>query len=230
MTGFDLLPPDLLPSAPNLIAFALAALAVNLLPGPDMAFVSIASGRGGRHAGLAASLGIFVGCLVHIALTAFGLSALIAASQTAFTVLKLVGAAYLLWIAFGLLKPAAVADTAGANTAGAPTPQAPASAMTPARAFRQGILCNITNPKVALFFLAFLPQFIDPASTHRTLQLAGLGLAFNTSGLVVNAGVALSIAALTERLRHQTRLVRWLRWATAGIMGTLAVRLAVSHR
>lgn len=229
MSGFEFLSSDLLPATPQLIAFGLAALAVNLLPGPDMAFISIASGRGGRQAGLAASLGIFVGCLVHIALTAFGLSALIAASQTAFTVLKLVGAAYLLWLAFSLLKPVAKAESAAqAAEAGPASVRAPG--MTSMRAFQQGIFCNISNPKVALFFLAFLPQFIDPASPHKMLQLAGLGLAFNVSGLLINAGVALSVAALADRLRHQTRVVQWMRWATAGIMGTLAVRLALSQR
>lgn len=228
MSGFEFLSFDLLPATPQLIAFGLAALAVNLLPGPDMAFISIASGRGGRQAGLAASLGIFVGCLVHIALTAFGLSALIAASQTAFTVLKLVGAAYLLWLAFSLLKPVAKAEPAAQAETGPASVRAPG--MTASRAFQQGILCNISNPKVALFFLAFLPQFIDPASPHKMLQLASLGLAFNVSGLLINAGVALSVAALADRLRHQTRVVQWMRWATAGIMGTLAVRLALSQR
>ncbi|MGK2285364.1 LysE family translocator [Pedomonas sp. V897] len=223
MTGFDLLPNDVLPPLPQLATFAVAALALNVTPGADMTLVGISAARSGVRAGFAAALGVAAGCCVHILFAVAGLSALIAASQTAFTVLKWAGAAYLLYLAWGLIRSApAKADPSEAPDT-AHIPQAPADAR---RAFRQGALVNVTNPKVGLFFLAFLPQFIDPAHGHQTIQIAALGLWFTTSGTLVNFAVALVAA----RLKGSARLGQAIRWATASIMGGLAVRLALSER
>ncbi|MEO7055959.1 MAG: LysE family translocator, partial [Caldimonas sp.] len=135
--------------------FALSLLIFNLTPGPDLLFTLARSLQHGRRAGIAAAFGIGAGCLVHTAAAAFGLAALLAASAEAFTLLRWIGAAYLLWLAFGLLR-AAPSLRSAASAADAPAPKVPAW-----RIFRQGFLTNALNPKVAIFFLAFLPQFID---------------------------------------------------------------------
>lgn len=220
MTGFDLLPP-----LPQLAAFAVAALALNVTPGADMTFVGISAARGGLRTGVAAALGIMLGCCAHILFAVLGLSALIAASQTAFTVLKWGGAAYLLYIAWSLVKQPSSPDKGDETSADSSA--APATAL---RAFRQGALVNLANPKVGLFFLAFLPQFIDPAAADKTAQIALLGMWFNVSGTLVNIGVAFIAARAASQLKGNAKVGRAIRLATAGIMGGLAVRLALADR
>lgn len=221
MSGFEFLP-----ALPQLVAFAIAALALNVTPGADMTLVGISAARGGVRSGIAAALGVATGCCAHILFAVAGLSALIAASQTAFTVLKWAGAAYLLYLAWGLVR-APAAKGAKAAGQGADAAHAP---MSRARAFRQGALVNLANPKVGLFFLAFLPQFLDPAAGNQTAQIAFLGLWFNVSGLLVNIGVALIAARAAARLKSSERLGRAIRWATAGILGGLGLRLALAER
>jgi threonine/homoserine/homoserine lactone efflux protein len=138
----------------DLALFASAALLVNLTPGPDMLFVAGTSAARGQRDGVFAALGVGLGCMLHIALAALGLSALLAASATAFTVVKWVGAAYLVWVGITMLRAGGSRDV-DARTA------VPASSM---KVFWQGATTNALNPKVALFFLAFLPQFIAPGS------------------------------------------------------------------
>lgn len=218
MAGFEFLP-----ALPQLVAFAIAALALNVTPGADMTLVGISAARGGVRSGIAAALGVAVGCCAHILFAVAGLSALIAASQTGFTVLKWAGAAYLLYLAWSMVRPASAPE-------GGKEPATLHAFASPWRAFRQGALVNLANPKVGLFFIAFLPQFLDPASPYQTAQIAFLGLWFNASGTLVNIIVAVFTARAAVRLKGSERLVRWMRWATAGIMGALAVRLALSQR
>lgn len=219
MSGFEFLP-----ALPQLLAFAIAALALNVTPGADMTFVGISAARGGLRAGIAAALGVAVGCCAHILFAVAGLSALIAASQTAFTVLKWAGAAYLLYLAWSLVHAPAAPKAREAEAVRAP------ALTSPWHAFRQGALVNLVNPKVGLFFLAFLPQFMDPAAGHQTAQIAFLGLWFNLSGTLVNIGVAMIAACAATRLKGSERLGRTIRWVTAGVMGTLAMRLALTDR
>lgn len=208
---FSLLPP------PHLfVPFLIAGLALNFTPGADMTYTAVSAGRGGWRTGLAAAAGISIGTLAHITFAAVGLSALIAASATAFTILKYAGAAYLLYLAYTLIRQ---------GKADAPAPAAPP---TPWDALRRGALVNLLNPKVGIFFLAFLPQFVIPGP-HMGSRIAALGLVFNTTGFLVNASVALVVAFTAKRLT-----VRWLPRAAklfaAGIMGTLAIRLALTAR
>ena len=208
-----------MPDLAGFLAFALASLALNIVPGPDMTFVATAAARGGARVGLAAALGVAVGCLVHIAAAVVGLSALIAASAEAFALLKWIGAAYLLYMAWGLFR--------------APAPAAPGAAslaLTAAQAFRSATLVNILNPKVGLFFLAFLPQFIDPAAGAATLAIPLLGLWFNVSGTIVNGLVALTAARAAARFRANPLLVRLSRWFAGTLMAGLALQLALARK
>ena len=203
----------------NFFAFALASFALNLVPGPDMTFSATSGARGGVRVGLAAALGIFAGCLVHIAAAVVGLSALIAASAQAFAILKWIGAGYLLYMAWTLFR----APPAAAEGAAAP-------ALTARQAFRSGALVNILNPKVGLFFLAFIPQFVDPASASPALTILFFGLWFNSVGTVVNALVALTAARAAARFRASPLAVRLSRWVAGTLMAGLALQLALSRR
>lgn len=196
--------------------FLAAALALALTPGPDMLFC-FASGMGrGRRAGAVAALGIGAGCMVHTAAAAFGLAGLLMASPLLFNAVRLVGAVYLAVLAWKTLR--------------APLPQADLAAMPPAdlpRVFRQGLLTNVLNPKVALFFLAFLPQFVDP-SRPVALQILVLGTAMNILGTSVNLAVAIGAGRLGRWLARNPRVARVQRGLTASIFFGLAVRLAAA--
>ena len=209
---------ELLPAWPVFLGFVVAGLALNIVPGADMTFIIASAARGGRRDGIVASLGVGAGALVHISAAVLGLSAVLASSQAAFDLIKWIGAAYLLWIAFSLLRSGA----------------APAAGARPAtsgwRLFRAAMLVNILNPKVALFFLAFLPQFVDPGAALPALQILCLGLWFDAVGTLVNIAIALAAAGTAARLRHVAWLGRAARWVAATAMGALAVQLALSAR
>ncbi|MDA7418792.1 LysE family translocator [Xenophilus arseniciresistens] len=186
-----------MPDTPQLLAFVMAGLLLNLTPGVDVFYVVSNALRQGVRAGIVAGLGIAAGCMVHTLAAALGISALIAASATAFTVLKWVGAAYLLWMGWGMLRSRGSLD-AEAFAGGA---LAPAQALPLRVVFGRGFLTNVLNPKVALFFLAFLPQFIAPGTAHPAWVFLALGLLFNVNGLLVSAGWALAAAVIARRLR-----------------------------
>ena len=179
-----------MPDAHSILVFMAAALALNVTPGPDMLYVIARSTAEGRRAGIVSALGIGAGTLFHIAALALGLSALLAAVPLAYDVVRWAGAAYLVWLG--------VRAIAGARraTAAAAVERAPLWAI-----FRQGVVTNVLNPKVALFFLAFLPQFVDPARGSPAAQIAALGLLFDTSGTIVNVLVALGASGSVGWLR-----------------------------
>ena len=208
----------LLPAWPVFLSFVAAGLALNIVPGADMTFIIASAARGGRRDGVIAALGVGTGALVHILAAVLGLSAILASSQTAFEVIKWLGAGWLLWLAFSLLR-------SGKTAAGTPLPPS-----SPWRMFRAAMLVNILNPKVALFFLAFLPQFVDPAAAVPALQILCLGLWFDFAGTLVNIAVALAAAGAASRLRHIGWLGRAARWLAATAMGALAVQLAFASR
>jgi threonine/homoserine/homoserine lactone efflux protein len=212
---------QLLPELARFLAFALAGLALNIVPGADMTFVMMSSARGGIRSGIAAALGIGAGTLVHVAAAVVGLSALIAASETAFSLLKWAGAAYLLYLAVMMLRSG---DKPG------PKPQQPARPVSKWATFRAGALVNILNPKVGIFFLAFLPQFVDPATQLPAVQILMLGLWFDLVGTLVNIVVAVATASAAVRLRGIAWVARAARWLAATAMGGLAVQLVLSER
>jgi threonine/homoserine/homoserine lactone efflux protein len=200
----------------NLLLFVTASLALIVVPGPDMIYVLTRGVSQGRAAGLVSATGVCSGILVHTAFAAVGLSAILAQSALAFSVVKYAGAAYLFYLGMRtILDREGFADPERAG-------RARLSAV-----FRQGVLSNVLNPKVALFFVAFLPQFVDPAAGAAGLQMVGFGFAFTLMGLAVLSTVALSSGALGERLRRSPSLAGVLRWLTGSVLVALGLRLAI---
>lgn len=206
----------LLPPWPVFASFALAGLALNLVPGADMTFVAAAAARSGARQGMIAAIGIGAGTLLHIAAAALGLSALLMASATAFEMLRWIGVAYLVWIAIGIARGGGATDAAVATHGW--------------RLFRDAALVNLLNPKVALFFVAFLPQFVPSGTVQVTAMIVALGLWFDVVGTLVNIGVALLAANVGARLRDRPGIARAARWLAAGLIGGLAAKLALDRR
>ena len=204
--------------------FVLAGLLLNVTPGPDMAYIAARGAYGGFRAGVAATLGITAGCVFHTAAAAAGLSVLLATSAAAFTVVKWCGAAYLLYAGIRLLV---------SSVRPAPETAAPDALLAPAgaaRIFREGFVINVLNPKVALFFLAFLPQFIDAAAPSKALAFMALGCLFNFNSLFVNVPVAWLSAQAGSRFRTSAQASRWLSGVVGGLFMALAARLATLER
>lgn len=209
-----------MPDLSSLWPFYLATLALNLTPGSDMTFVIARTAAQGRVAGIAASIGIAGGSFVHIALAALGVSAILAHSDATFMTVKAIGAAYLLYLAW----KAFTAETIQTDKIMTLSP------VSLRRIFVEGALTNILNPKVALFILAFLPQFVDPAEGPVWLQIVILGLFFNVSGTTVNCLVAVSISAAIRLICGPVGFGRWLNRLSALVMVGLAIRLAFAER
>lgn len=188
-----------MPATPTLIAFSGAALLLLIVPGPAVMYIVTRSATHGRTAGLVSVLGIHVGTLVHVVAAVVGLSAVLAASATAFTAVKLAGAAYLIWLGVQTLR--ASGDGIG------PAVDGVASASL-RRVFVDGIVLNILNPKTALFFLSFVPQFIDAGSPATAGQLLLLSAIFIGLGLVTDGAYALAGGWVGTKLRRSERLRR----------------------
>jgi len=207
----------------QLLLFVAAGLLLNLTPGPDVLYIVSHALKSGARAGMVAALGIAAGCFVHIFAAAIGVSALLAASTTGFTLLKWLGAAYLIWVGVRMLMARAPAPVGlGAGAAALPTPISAWSV------FSRGFLTNALNPKVALFFLAFLPQFIGPEIAQKSLAFLLLGLLFNLNGLAVNFGWAAAAAWLTGRLGIVRLGLHWLERAAGAMFLGFGLRLALS--
>jgi threonine/homoserine/homoserine lactone efflux protein len=207
-----------MPTGSTLALFSLAAIALAVVPGPAVAYIVTQSVDQGRRAGIVSALGIASGGLVHVAAATVGLSALIASSAAAFTVVKLVGAAYL--IAVGIRRILAREE---------PQTEVDARETRPRRLYAQGVVVNVLNPKTALFFLAFLPQFVD-RDRSVVPQVAILGLLFATIALLSDLGYAVLADALASRVRRSGRAARLRRFATGGIFIALGITAAAAHR
>jgi threonine/homoserine/homoserine lactone efflux protein len=206
----------------DLALFILAGLLLNITPGPDMLYVIGRSAAQGRRAGFIAALGIGAGCFIHIFAAAIGLSALLVASATAFTILKVVGAAYLCYVGLSMLM---TKDTRGA-------PQDTIARAPLVTVFSQGFLTNALNPKVALFFLAFLPQFIAVDVAQKTLAFLFLGTLFNVTGTLWNVFVAWAVATAAARASTRIRdssIVTWMTRSIGALFLVIGVRLAFSE-
>ncbi|WP_395319644.1 LysE family translocator [Variovorax sp. UC74_104] len=193
-----------MPDLPHLLAFIAAGWLLNLTPGPDVLYVVTNSLRSGVRAGIVAGLGITAGCFIHIFAAAVGVGTLMATSATAFTVLKYIGAAYLLYLGVRMLvsKAAPPADLGAAAAAAGGERSLKAI-------FLGGFWTNVLNPKVALFFLAFVPQFIAPGTDNKALAFVLLGVLFNVNAIPVNVGWALAAGWMARRSAVQKGM-HWL--------------------
>lgn len=205
----------------DLALFVISGLLLNIMPGPDSLLIMTRSATQGPRAGVTAALGISAGVFVHVFAAALGLSAVLATSSTAFTVVKLVGAAYILYMAYGLLK-----------SKQPDAPQAPVAvpALPYRKIFAQGFLTNVLNPKVALFFLAFVPQFISADAPSKALAFVILGCIFNFNGTLWTTGLALFTAKASARVKLNPTVAKWLSRTTGTLFIWLGVKLALSKQ
>ena len=208
-----------MPSFDILLTFFGVSVLLGLSPGPDNLFVLLQSALQGRRAGLYVVLGLCTGLLFHTAAVALGLAAVFAASSTAFTVLKLGGAAYLIYLAWQVFR-APVGNAAGAQ----------ARPLTAAQMYRRGVIMNLSNPKVLIFFLAFFPQFVNPAQGAVGLQIICLGAVFIIATLLTFGAIAWFAATVGQAFQRSTRAQRGLNWLAGTVFLGLAARLAFSER
>jgi len=199
--------------------FVIASLVLIATPGQDMLLVMSRSIAQGPAAGVATAAGVSVGLIGHTVLATLGLGAILRASEWLFVALKFVGAAYLIYLGIGLLL--SKHDTLILAASGK---------RSPTRLFVDGAFSNVTNPKIAIFFFAFLPQFVAPAATHPTLSIFVLGLVFAALTFVVKAPIGLFAGALSGRLRARPAALRWLFRSSGAILVGLGVRLAFERR
>ena len=203
---------------PSLALYVAASLALIATPGQDMLYVIARSVAQGRAAGLCSALGVSLGILVHTALAAFGVAALLQASEALFVALKLGGAAYLVYLGARMLLSKDV-DSAGARAA---------KPLSPLALVGQGMLSNVSNPKLVIFFMAFLPQFIDPASAHPTRELIGLGALYAAMAFPVKGAVAWVAASFARRAGPSSRVLARAQRAGGAILVLLGLRLALA--
>ncbi|WP_321906941.1 LysE family translocator [Burkholderia cenocepacia] len=204
--------------------FVFAVFLLNITPGPDTAYIVGRSVAQGRGAGLMSAFGISAGCCVHALACAFGLTALLAASATAFTVIKLVGAAYLIYLGVRMI----IAKQAGAPS-GAEAAQA-AAAKPLRQLFMQGFWTNVLNPKVVLFFVSFFPQFVSADSPHKAWAFLTLGAVFVAMSTVWTSLVAWVAGSVTQRFSGKPGVKKWLDRTVGSAFVGLGLRLATSPR
>jgi threonine/homoserine/homoserine lactone efflux protein len=207
----------------HLWLFIVSGLLLNITPGPDSLFIMARSASQGWRAGLVACWGVGSGVFVHVFAAALGLSALLATSATAFAVVKIIGAAYLVWIGVGMLRQRATADAT-------PVVDAAPRVIAYRDIFRQGFLTNVLNPKVALFFLAFVPQFIAPDAPSKPLAFIVLGTIFDINGMLWCHALALFTAFASRRLNVGAAAGRWLNRTMGAVFVALGAKLALASR
>jgi threonine/homoserine/homoserine lactone efflux protein len=205
----------------DLGVFVVAGLILNITPGADMLYIASRSAVQGTKAGVIAALGIGVGCLVHILFATLGLSVILASSALAFAVVKYAGAAYLVYLGIVTLLSLRAKEEVKADTA---------LPLSNGRIFRQAMLINVLNPKVALFFMALLPQFVSPQAAHPALSFLFLGCLFDFNGTIVNVVFAVFSSKIAGRFRQSLVLGRLGRTAVAGLFIALGLRLALSSQ
>lgn len=210
---------NFLPDRATMLAYTLACFVLFITPGPDMSLWLAKTVQGGPKAGIASMLGTSLGCLIHTFAAAWGLSALIAASTSAFTAVKIIGALYLGWLAFDAIRNGSSLHIAPEAEGGQPL----------ARIFWTGVGINLTNPKVVLFFLTFLPQFIHAGDPHAPERLFFLGSYF----IIINLPLAILMIMAADRfislLKQRPGLMRGIDYAFAGIFGFFAIQVLRTH-
>lgn len=202
-----------------LITFFIASVLLALAPGPDNIFVLTQSALRGKSAGIAVMFGLCTGLVGHSCAVAFGVAVIFQTSALAFSILKYVGAAYLLYLAWGAFRASAEKFESKPN-----------GALNHWKLYRRGIIMNITNPKVSLFFLAFLPQFADPARGAVALQILLLGGLFIIATILIFGSIALLAGTLGEWLNRSARVQKILNWVAGTVFVGLALKLATIKR
>ena len=205
-----------MPDPSTLLVFAGASLALLVFPGPSVIYIVTRSVEQGRRAGLVSMLGVEAGGVVHVAAAALGISAIVASSATAFSVVKYAGAAYLIYLGVQRWR-------GGGEDVGRPEPQ------PRAELFRQGMVVNVLNPKTAIFFLAFLPQFVDPSMAVAP-QVLVLGAEFIAIAVLSDGAYAVVAGTLGERVRHSAVANRWVDRAAGGTLIGLGGLAALSKK
>ncbi|AQU82781.1 MULTISPECIES: LysE family translocator [unclassified Halomonas] len=208
----------------DILLFIISGLLLNMIPGPDSVLIMARSATQGWRAGSAAALGIGSGTFVHIFAAAVGLSALLATSSTAFAVVKYIGAAYLLYVGISLIRSKKQRTSEFEKTLAAPP------SLSYRRIFMQGFLTNVLNPKVAVFFLAFVPQFISPDSTNKALAFIVLGCIFNFNGMLWCHFLAISSAFASQRVQASETVALWLNRLIGGVFISFGIKLALAER
>lgn len=206
--------------ANDFLIFALATLVLNITPGNDMLYVATRSTSQGIKAGIVSALGVAGGCVVHLLAAVIGLSAIIASSALAFDIIKYAGAVYLVYLGVRSIL----------NRQNKFSIRGKVEEKSLPRVFWQGVLTNVLNPKVALFFLAFLPQFVHPDKGNASLQILLLGLWFNFSGTVVNCSVALLFGKLGNWLADKHTFIQWQNKVTGLLLIGLGIKVGLSSR
>ena len=207
-----------IPDLPVLAAYVLASIVLGLTPGPDMTYFLSRTVAQSRTAGFAALGGASTGLVVHSVLVAAGLSVVLAASATAFTILKVVGAAYLAWLAIDAIRHgSSLSLDKGAKAEGLHA------------IYLKGLLVNLLNPKVIIFFLTFLPQFVSAHDPHAPGKLLFLGLAFMVINVPVCGALILAAELIAHLLKGSARVTRFVDWLFAGVLGAFAVKLVLTH-
>jgi threonine/homoserine/homoserine lactone efflux protein len=204
-----------LPDWSVLLTYSLACVMLFITPGPDMSLFLAKTVAGGRRAGMAAMLGAMVGCCVHTLLAALGLSALLAASATAFTMLKVVGALYLLWLALDAVRHGSALNVRAEQR----------EDVSVRRTFLMGVGINLTNPKVVLFFVTFLPLFVNASDPDAAGKLVFLGLYFIALSAPMGALMVLGADRVIALLRGRPRLLRAIDYSFAGLFSAFAIRI-----
>jgi len=207
-------------SLDDFLLFAFASLVLNITPGNDMLYVATRSASQGVKAGIVSSLGVAGGCIVHLLAAVIGLSAIIVNSAVAFDIIKYIGAAYLVYL--GIRSFLSKQNKFNLNDKIEKKPLS--------KLFWQGVFTNVLNPKVALFFLAFLPQFIHPEKGNAALQILLLGLWFNFSGTIVNIIVAMLFGKLGNWLADKQAYIKWQNKITGLLLVGLGIKVALSSR
>jgi threonine/homoserine/homoserine lactone efflux protein len=208
-----------IPETNTLISYSIACFVLFATPGPDMSLFLSQTMSGGRRAGIASVVGATVGCLIHTILAAVGLSALIAASPVAFTVIKIVGAFYLGWLAISAIR----------NGSALNIEKQTRSDVSIAKTFWLGVMINLSNPKIVLFFVTFLPQFVSVNEPNVTGKLAFLGLYFVVFTIPLAVIMILAAEQVIDKLKQNPRIMRAIDYVFAGVFGVFAIKILATE-
>jgi threonine/homoserine/homoserine lactone efflux protein len=209
----------MLPDLYTLLSYSLASILLFITPGPDMSLFLARTINGGRAAGIASAMGANMGCVVHTLLAAFGVSALVAASHTGFLILKIVGAAYLLWLAVSAIRSGSSLNVKSGTDRRTST----------LGSFLMGVTVNLTNPKVVLFFITFLPQFVSANDPHITAKLLFLGIYFVVINVPLSIVMILGAEQLVDYLKKKPRVMRGIDYSFAAVFAVFALKIALTQ-